>query len=344
MTSAWSPAGDRDLRVGLVGLGSMGRNHLRVLSSMPGTRLVAVADTDRAAVEAATSGSDAQGFPEPLALFAEADLDAVVIASPTTTHLTLALAALERGVAALVEKPLAATPDEAATLVDAARSSGVPLQVGHIERFNPAVLELGRLLHEGSWLSSVYSITSRRAGPFPARIRDVGVTVDLATHDVDILSWIAGERPVRVYAETAQRIHADHEDLLFGLMSFPSGTVAMLDVDWLTPAKRRQLTVLGEEGMFELDYLTQRLTFARATDTSQPRLIAGYAPTFESDVVELRVATGEPLVAELEAFISVVRNAGRPVVDASDGRWAVVLAEALLTAARECRTVELVPG
>jgi len=224
----------------------MGRNHLRVLSSMPGTRLVAVADTDRAAVEAATSGSDAQGFPEPLALFAEADLDAVVIASPTTTHLTLALAALERGVAALVEKPLAATPDEAATLVDAARSSGVPLQVGHIERFNPAVLELGRLLHEGSWLSSVYSITSRRAGPFPARIRDVGVTVDLATHDVDILSWIAGERPVRVYAETAQRIHADHEDLLFGLMAFPSGTVGMLDVDWLTPAKRRQLAVVGE--------------------------------------------------------------------------------------------------
>ena len=241
MTSAWSPAGDRDLRVGLVGLGSMGRNHLRVLSSMPGTRLVAVADTDRAAVEAATSGTGAQGFTEPLALFAEADLDAVVIASPTTTHLTLAMAALERGVAALVEKPLAATPEDAATLVDAAQRSGVPLQVGHIERFNPAVLELGRLLLEGGWLSSVYSITSRRAGPFPARIRDVGVTIDLATHDVDILSWIAGERPVRVYAETAQRIHADHEDLLFGLMSFPSGTVGMLDVDWLTPAKRRQL-------------------------------------------------------------------------------------------------------
>ena len=96
------------------------------------------------------------------------------------------------------------------------------------------------------------------------------MTVDLATHDVDILCAIAGERPARVSAETAQRIHADHEDLLFGLMSFPSGTVAMLDVDWLTPAKRRQLTVLGEEGMFELDYLTQRLTFARATDTTQP--------------------------------------------------------------------------
>src|SRR4029450_5866005 len=119
----------------------------------------------------------------------------------------------------------------------------------------------------------------------------------------DILCAIAAERPARVSAETARRIHADHEDLLFGLMSFPSGTVAMLDVDWLTPAKRRQLTVLGEEGMFELDYLTQRLTFARTTDTSTPRLIGGYAPTFESDVVELRVATGEPLAPELAPFV-----------------------------------------
>ncbi len=113
------------------------------------------------------------------------------------------------------------------------------------------------------------------------------MTVDLATHDVDILSWIAGERPSRVYAETAQRIHATNEDLLFGLLHFPSGATGMLDVNWLTPAKRRQLLVVGEEGMFELDYLTQRLTFTRATDTTNPRLIGGYAPTFEGEIVEL---------------------------------------------------------
>ncbi len=342
MTSPWSPAGDRDLRVGLIGLGSMGRNHLRILGTIPGARLVAVADPDISALDAATAGTDAQAFAEPMALLAEADLDAVVIASPTTTHVTLALAAIERGVAALVEKPLAATPDEAGALADAARLAGVPLQVGHVERFNPAVLELGRLLHEGRWLSTVYAITSRRAGPFPARIRDVGVTVDLATHDVDILSWIAGERPVRVVAQTAQRIHAEHEDLLFGLMSFPSGTVAMLDVDWLTPAKRRQLTVVGEEGMFELDYLTQRLTFTRGSDMTNPRLIGGYAPTFAGDEVELPVPNAEPLAAEIDAFLGVVRAGGRPIVDGDDGHWAVVLAHALLKSAREQRTVELV--
>jgi predicted dehydrogenase len=342
MTDPWQPIGQRDVRVGLVGLGSMGRNHLRVLSGISGVTLVAIADPDPASLSQAASRTDAQAFAEPVAMLAEADLDAVVIASPTTSHLPLALAAIERGIAALVEKPLAATPQEAERIVAAASAAGAPpVQVGHIERFNPAVLELGRLLEAG-WLSTVYAISSRRAGPFPARIRDVGVTVDLATHDVDILCAIAGERPARVSAETARRIHASHEDLLFGLLSFPSGTVAHIDVDWLTPAKRRQLTVLGDQGMFELDYLSQRLTFARATDVADPRLIGGYAPTFEADLVELSFATGEPLAAELDAFVRVVRDGGRPLVDAADGRWAVVLADALLTAAREHRTVELV--
>jgi len=340
MTSRWQPAGARELRLGLAGLGSMGRNHLRVLSARTDLVLAAVADPVAAALADATAQTGAQGFAEPLAMIAEAELDAVVIAAPTTAHVPLALAAIERGIAVLVEKPLAATIDEGMRIVVAARAAGVPVQVGHVERFNPAVLELGRLIEDG-WLSSVYSIASRRAGPFPARIRDVGVTVDLATHDVDILSWIAGERPSRVYAETAQRIHATNEDLLFGLLHFPSGATGMLDVNWLTPAKRRQLIVVGEEGMFELDYLTQRLTFTRATDTTNPRLIGGYAPTFEGEVVELPVTSTEPLAGEIEAFVSIVRKGGRPVVDAEDGLWAVAIATSLLDAAADGRTVDL---
>ncbi len=344
----WRPVGgERPVRVGLVGLGAMGRNHLRLLAARPDVDLVLVADPIPDALAAAlATAPGAQGVTDAHeALDADATshalaLDALVIASPTTTHLPLALAAIERGIAVLVEKPLAATPVEADAIVAAAAVRGVPVAVGHVERFNPAVLELGRLLREG-WLSTVYAITSRRAGPFPARIRDVGVTIDLATHDVDILSFVAGERPSRLSAEIAQRVHQDHEDLLFGLLSFPSGTVAMLDVDWLTPAKRRTLTVVGEEGMFELDYLTQRLTFTRSTDTTNPRLISGYAPTFEGESIDLPVASGEPLAAELDAFVDVVRNGGQPVVDAEDGRWAVVVADALLRAAHERRTIEL---
>jgi UDP-N-acetylglucosamine 3-dehydrogenase len=238
-----------------------------------------------------------------------------------------------------VEKPLAATVDEGLALVAAARARGVPLQVGHVERFNPAVLELGRRIEKG-WLGTLYSITSRRAGPFPARIRDVGVTIDLATHDADILSWVAGERPTRVYAETAQRLHATNEDLLFGLLHFPSGATGMLDVNWLTPAKRRQLSVVGEAGMFELDYLTQRLTFTSA-DVGSPTIIDGYATTFEGNVVPVDIASHEPLAAELDAFLAVARDGGRPAVDGVDGLWALAIATGLLQAASDGQPVNL---
>ena len=198
---------------------------------------------------------------------------------------------------------------------------------------------MGRLIRAG-WLSTIYAITSRRAGPFPARIRDVGVTIDLGTHDVDMLSWIAGERPVRVYAETSQRIHATHEDLAFGLMHFPSGATGFLDVDWLTPAKRRSLVAVGEEGMIELDYLTQRLTFTRS-NVERPQTIAGYATTFTGDVAEIPVVSVEPLRAQLDEFVRVLRTGDRPYVDGEAGLWAVAIANALLTAAAERRPIDL---
>jgi predicted dehydrogenase len=339
MTDAWRPAGARELRLGLAGLGSMGRNHLRILSDRPGTRLTAVADPVAEVLAAAIDGSGARGFADPLAMITQAELDGVVIAAPTNAHLPLALAAIECGIPVLVEKPLAGTVDDALRIVHAAADRGVPVQVGHVERFNPAVLELGRLLGAG-WLSTVYAIVSRRAGPFPARIRDVGVTIDLATHDVDILSWIAGERPTRVFAELAQRKHADHEDLLFGLLHFPSGATGMLDVNWLTPAKRRQLVVVGEEGMFELDYLTQRLTFTRS-DVGHPQMIGGYAPTFTGEVAELPVANAEPLGAELDAFIGMIRDGSVPAISAVDGLWAVAVASGLLQAGKDGRPVDL---
>jgi UDP-N-acetylglucosamine 3-dehydrogenase len=339
--SPWHPRTEGPLRFGVVGLGVMGRNHLRVLASRSDVKVVAVADPiGTARSTAADVAPRADVFRDAATMLEGIALDAVVVASPTMTHHAVTLHAIENGIAVLVEKPLAVTPAEAESIVQAAGRSGVPVQVGHIERYNPAVIRLGRLLDAG-WLSTVYAITSRRGGPMPKRIRDVGVTIDLATHDVDILCWVAAERPIRVSAETAQRIHQDHEDLLFGLMRFPSGTVAMLDVDWLTPSKRRTLTVLGEEGMFELDYLSQRLTFTKASDLSAPRLIDGYAPTFEGETVEIPVAAQEPLAAELDAFIQVVRTGGDATPGAEDGWMAVVLADALMAAARERRAVEI---
>ena len=327
------------LRLGLAGLGSMGRNHLRVISNHAETTLAAVADTDPAILAAAVAQTEARGYSDPLAMIEGAEIDGLVIAAPTTAHVALALAAIERGLPVLVEKPLAATVEDGLAILTAARRHGVRVQVGHVERYNPAVLEMGRLLRAG-WLSTIYAITSRRAGPFPARIRDVGVTVDLGTHDVDMICWIAGERPVRVYAETARRIHGTHEDLTFGLMHFPSGATGFLDVDWLTPVKRRSLVAVGEEGMFELDYLTQKLTFTRS-NVERPQMIRGYATTFSGDVAEIPIQNVEPLRAQLDEFVRVLRTGERPYVDGADGLWAVAMANALLTAAAERRPIDL---
>ena len=121
------------------------------------------------------------------------------------------------------------------------------LTVGHIERFNPAIRELRRRLAAGE-LGRIFQIHATRLGPFPARIRDVGVVVDLAPHDLDVMRYLVGSEPIRLYAETERRIHTEHEDLFIGIMKFANGVVGMLDINWLTPTKRRTLTVTGERG------------------------------------------------------------------------------------------------
>jgi UDP-N-acetylglucosamine 3-dehydrogenase len=320
------------LRVGLAGLGSMGRNHLRNLVARDDVTLAAMADPSGEARQAAASQTDARAFGDPLAMLAEERLDAVVIAAPTTLHHPIALAAIERGIAVLVEKPLAATVAEGRELVAAADRKGVALQAGHIERFNPAVIALDERLRGGA-LSRVFSVKTVRGGPFPARIRDVGVAIDLATHDVDIICHLVGARPERVYAETTQHIHTSHEDLVYGLLHFPGGAVGLLDVNWLTPEKQRAITVLGLEGMFRVDFLSQSLTFTRGNAELGPTYLDGYAPTFAGETASLPVIPAEPLRRELDAFFAAVRGEGPVAIPGSDGLWAVALANMLLESA-----------
>lgn len=334
---------DGPLRVGLAGLGTMGRNHLRNLVSRDGVTLVAVADPVPAALEVArVQAPDARGFLDPLAMLAEESLDALIVAVPTTLHHAVAAAALGRGVSVLVEKPLAATVDEGTDLVARARTSGAVLQVGHIERFNPAVLALAERLRDGA-LSRVFSVRTTRGGPLPERIRDVGVAIDLATHDVDIMCHLVGERPIRAYAETTQHVHTAHEDLLYGLLAFPCGAVGLLDVNWLTPEKQRRIAVLGAEGMFQVDYLSQSLTFTRGAATLAPTYLDGYAPTFAGETVTLPVRPAEPLRRELDAFFGAVRSGGPAAITGEEGLWALRLANILLDSAASQRPIAIEP-
>ncbi len=329
------------LRVAVIGLGAMGANHARIYGEMPGVELAAGADPD------ASRAASAPRFDAYEAMLDEARPDAVSVCVPTLAHFEVAAACIERGIPVLVEKPLAATIAEGERLRDLATAAGVTLTVGHIERFNPAVIELKRRLDAGE-LGRVYQVHARRVGPFPQRVRDVGVVLDLAPHDIDVMRFLLGSEIARVQAETEQRIATEHEDMLSGVLRFENGVVGVLDVNWLTPTKIRELSVLGERGMFVVDYLARELTFFEngAAPAALPTDDPAWASRHEKGVTEgprhaIPVEKREPLRSELEAFVASVRGEAPVAVTAEDGLAAMRAAEALIASAARGAPVEV---
>jgi predicted dehydrogenase len=320
-------------RVALIGLGAMGRNHLRVLSELDGVELAAVCDQDRNTVEVASRTHSVPGYSSLDQMLERERLDAAVIAVPTRFHEQAGLAALEHGLHVLIEKPIASSLEEGRKLVEAAAGAKRLLAVGHIERFNPAVKELQRRLAAGE-IGRIFQIQARRLGPFPARIRDVGVVVDLATHDLDVMHHLAASSVQRLYAETEQRIHTDHEDILNALLKFESGVLGVLQVNWLTPTKIRELSVLGERGMFVCNYLTQDLAQFKNAEMTEPA-----KAVTEGEAVTFPITPSEPLRLELQSFVEAVRGEHPLEVDGDAGLRALHLALACVASASEGRAI-----
>jgi predicted dehydrogenase len=309
----------------------MGRNHARVYADTAGCELVGVADCNRTLAESVGRRLGVPAFEDYRQMLDTTAPDAVSIAVPTAEHLDVALEAIGRGIHLLVEKPIASTHAEAERMVSAAREAGVCLMIGHVERFNPAVLQLRERLSQGE-LGRVFQIDARRQGPFPARLRDVGVVIDLAVHDLDIIRFVTGLEVRRVYAETERRIHTTHEDLLAGMLRLEDGTVGTLTVNWLTPTKIRELYVTGERGMFRVDYLTQDLYFyenSTASPASWDTLQALRGVT-EGWMMRHVVRKREPLVCEIEAFVRAVTEGGESPMRGEDAIRSLHLAEALV--------------
>jgi len=309
----------------------MGRNHARVLAEMSGIRLVGVADVALEAAEAIASRHGGQAYREYVSLLDREKPDAVVIAVPTLLHHSIALDVLARRLPVFIEKPIAPTVAEGRRIIQAAEAAGAPLMVGHIERFNPAVIALKQRLESGE-LGRLFQIDARRQGPFPARVRDVGVVIDLAVHDLDIMRFVTGTEIVRVYAETERRLHTSHEDLLTGLARLSDGAVGTLTINWLTPAKIRELYVTGERGMFRVDYLTQDLYFFEnsGAQSGQWETLQVLRGVSEGRMIRHVIAKKEPLRAELEAFLAAVRGTAPAPVSGQDGLRALELAQAII--------------
>ena len=264
-------------------------------------------------------------------LLDEQQPDAVTIAVTTSSHLEVAMEVIQRGINLLIEKPIAFSVDEARIIIDAARKANVQLMVGHIERFNPAVIALKKHLtnHE---LGRVFQVDARRQGPLPERINDVGVVVDLAVHDLDIMRYVTQAEVTRVYAETEHGFHSQKEDLLSGVVRLSDGTIGTLLINWVTPTKIREFYATGEYGMFKVDYLTQDLFFfenAKANGGAWEtlRVLRGVS---EGKMVRFSIEKREPLRNEQEAFLAAVRGEAPVPVTGEDGLQALELAQAVV--------------
>lgn len=329
------------VRAGVIGVGAMGRHHARVYTELKQMELVAVADPDEEAAQEIARRYKIAWYADYNEMLMHERLDVVSVAVPTRLHRQVASDVIDAGVHLLVEKPLASSVEEGREIIHHARKRGVKLGVGHVERFNPAILELKRRLAQGA-LGKVFLIHARRLGPFPTRIQDVGVILDLATHDLDVMRFLISCDVEKVYAETARCIHTDHEDILSGLLRFTDGTIGVLDVNWLTPTKVRELSVTGEKGTFMVNYLVQDLYFYENSIADSTWESLGILKGVgEGNMIRLQVEKREPLRLEIEDFIGAVLKGGEPLVNGEDALSTLALAEKLAESGRCGRSITL---
>jgi predicted dehydrogenase len=331
---------DKKLRAGLVGLGMMGRHHARVLGSLDGVELVAVCDPMGDAHNVAGGRPVFTKVSELIA----AGIDYAMVAAPTAFHEELALELAEAGIHALIEKPLAVDTPAAKRIQEAFAAKGLVGAVGHIERYNPALQQLRARLDNGE-LGAVYQIATRRQGPFPARIADVGVIKDLATHDIDSTAWVARSKFVSVSAQTAHKSGRPHEDMVAAIGKLENGIITNHLVNWLTPFKERLTIVTGERGALVADTLTADLTFfANASVDTEWDSVAAFRGVSEGDVIRYAFSKPEPLRTEHEAFRDAVLGlpgAVDRIVTMEQGLATVAVASAMIDSSKNGNVVLL---
>ncbi len=302
-----------EITAAVVGIGHLGRHHLRILANMEGVRCLGAFDTDRERLAEITSEHGVAALPT---LEAAAEADAVVVATPTVTHREIGAAMFEAGCHVMVEKPITATVAEAEELISLAEQKGKVLAVGHVEFHNPAVQAALGLADDVPYLES------QRLSPFTARSVDVDVILDLMIHDLQITLAVAGEEPSEIRA-VGVPVLTDKVDLCHAWVEFPSGLVANLTASRVSAERIRKLRLFARESYFSIDYAEQSVSSAQLVRSPGGVEIAPRLVDVEKD---------EPLKAELEAFIGSCRGEETATVDGRTG--AAALAAAITV--REC--------
>jgi len=280
----------------------MGSNHARVLAGLQGADLVGVADPDRRQADFVARTLSCAAVAD-VAELLDLNIDAVTIAAPTHLHHDIALACIARGVHVMVEKPITSSVEEGRDIIEAARGAGVTLMVGHVERFNPAVETIKEALRD----EDILSIAITRVGPFPPRMSNVGVVIDLAVHDIDLIRWFTDSEIVEVQPQLSSAV-AEREDIALLQFRTASGVLAHINTNWLTPFKARNVTVATRGKYIMADLLTRQVTEC-----------FGFQPEGSYSMRHLSVGHAEPLRSELQAFLRAVRNGTPPAVSGEEG-------------------------
>jgi UDP-N-acetylglucosamine 3-dehydrogenase len=297
------------VRVGVVGYGAIGRHHARNLRAMADVDLVGIADPSPAArAQAAELGIRTFGNAKELIALG---IDAAVICVPTSMHEQIADDFIERDIAILVEKPLAHSMESARRIMYKCRRRGVPLMVGYVERYNPAMEVVRDFVRDGN-LGRPISMSARRVGILPPRIRDANVLIDIGVHDIDMVAMVTGARLNLVAAQGGMAVLRDRLDFATLLIN-ADGCVASIESNWITPVKIREFSITGTSGYCRVDYITQEAWFApgQRAETSGDfnEQVKQYK---EGTLISLPVERQEPLARELQVFIAGVRGGALP--------------------------------
>lgn len=315
----------KQTNVGVIGVGSMGYNHVRIYSELENANLVAISDMVRGTLDKVSKEFNTVGYVDYDNILQIDDIEVVNICVPTVFHHDVVMRAIEAGKNVLVEKPLASKLNEAEEMIKAAEDAGVTLATGHVERFNPAVRVAKKLIDEGA-IGEVVTANSKRLGPFPPRIRDVGVAIDLAIHDIDIFNYLFNSRANTVFANMSSKLkNCEFEDHAEIMTKYDSGVLSILETNWLTPYKKRQLNITGIDGIISVDYGNQTVTLFKENN----------------QVEDIKVENKEPLKEELRSFVDCVQNNTPPEVSGKDGYEALRIVDAAMTSSKDKRLVYL---
>jgi predicted dehydrogenase len=314
------------IRVAVIGGGNMGKNHMRNYSLLPGADLVALADINPA-TKILADEYGAQYFTDYQKMLSETKPEAVSIVVPTTFHAEVAEYAMKRGIHVLLEKPIASTVKEADELIKLAEKNSIIFTVGHIERYNPIIIKLKTMVDEGK-IGKITSIVCKRVGGFPAIEPKTDVIIDLAVHDIDIISFLLGKQPTKIFSHGSRTHHTKQIDSAEILMDY-GGASGFIQANWLTPVKIRTISLTGSTGYLEGNYITQELEYYKHNMIKTPN--KGFS-NFVTNMGEpkkevIKVDFEEPLAVELKAFLARINGDKQShLVNPRDAREALRLA------------------